>query len=350
MSASRVRGIVRRAVSRAGPSALVLTYHRVASLVSDPQLLAVTPESFAAQISMLSERFRVTSLAQLVSELASRSLEHNTVAITFDDGYADNLTHALPVLESHGTHATVFVSSGHLTQAREFWWDELERMILIPRLVPSEIVVEVEGARFAMTPGESPGDDGDTHVTDQWNVLQPDTSWRHTAYRELCGLLRPLRAADREEALAQLRSCFGLDPLVRPSHRSLMPSEVATLDTSTCVEVGSHSVHHEVLALRNRSEQRQSIIGDRDVLGDLCGRKIRSFAYPYGERSDYTGQTVRIVRDAGFEAACVNHPGLVKPWTDVLRIPRYVVRDWTAAELLQRMEEWLGHSRVPDAT
>jgi len=105
------------------PTAIILTYHRVADTSNDPHLLAVSPENFYEQIKYLKQNYRVIELDQLVSEVKNKKLKRKTLVITFDDGYADNLYNAMPILEKLEVPATVFVSSGHI-DGSSFHWDK----------------------------------------------------------------------------------------------------------------------------------------------------------------------------------------------------------------------------------
>ena len=325
------------AVRGVGASCLVLTYHRVAELATDPQLLAVRPDTFRAQVEILARRYRVVALPRLLADLREHALEPGSIALTFDDGYADNPTAAAPVLVAAGLPATVFVSSGCVERGREFWWDEVGRLVLDAPELPQQVDLEVPDGSFAASVGPSEGP-ADPH----WDVLQPDSHPSHRLYREVSSFLRPLPAAQREDALDQLARAVGLARGVREAYRPMSPAEVAELDTLPGLEIGAHSRDHDVLALRTPEEQTAAVLDDKAALGALCGRTIETFSYPFGGRADFSTTTARIVEDAGFAGACANHPGLVKPWTDRFRLPRQVVRDWDAETLRRRIDEWLG--------
>src|SRR5689334_22252023 len=104
----------------------ILLYHRVTNLETDPQLLAVTPENFAAHVEILRELTLPMRLPELVADVrAGKPLARSAVAVTFDDGYADNLDHAAPLLRDRQIPATVFVATAGLNNAAEFFWDDL---------------------------------------------------------------------------------------------------------------------------------------------------------------------------------------------------------------------------------
>jgi len=331
------------AVRHVGGAAVVLIYHRVAQLERDPQLLAVSPMRFDAQMAMLAERFNVISLADLASGVRRRQLPAHSVAVTFDDGYADNLLAAEPILAARGIPATVFVSSGYVLSGREFWWDDLERLVLSPGTLPARIELEVAQGAFRATLEDSPTyTEQDAERDRGWSVLDAPTSARHRLYSDLSSFLRPLPPLARHDALEQLRALAGApDPAARPTHRPLSAAQVAQLDASPVVDVGAHTVHHAVLSALGLEEQRAEIVEDSDALAAICGRAMRVFSYPYGGLDDYSDDTVRLAREAGFSGACSNHTGVVKPWTDPFRLPRNVVRDWSAADLSDKIEGWL---------
>lgn len=330
----------------AGGTALVLIYHRVAVPERDPQLLAVSPRNFDAQMSLLAEKHRVVPLSALIDAVRARKVPDRAVAVTFDDGYADNLLEAAPLLERHGIPATVFVSSGYVDTQREFWWDEVERLVLGHGTIAPEIALQVGAGTFSRT-FDAPlhRSTADAEHDRSWNVLAADTDPRHRLYRDLCSFIRPLSAADRSHALEQLSATVTGTPPARATDRPLTSVEVASLDASPLVAVGAHTVSHPVLSALPVAEQRSEILCDKTSLEAICGRALATFSYPFGGLSDYTDETVRIVTDAGFSGACSNHPGVVKPWTDPYRLPRNLVRDWDAETFSAKMRGWFDDPR-----
>src|SRR5882724_181949 len=81
--------------------AVILLYHRVTYLQTDPQLLSVTPENFYDQVTLLKNKYALLQIEEFFDMLVHRKkIPKNAVILTFDDGYADNCLEALPILES----------------------------------------------------------------------------------------------------------------------------------------------------------------------------------------------------------------------------------------------------------
>jgi peptidoglycan/xylan/chitin deacetylase (PgdA/CDA1 family) len=298
-------------------------------LEQDPQLLAVSPEHFAEQLEYLNERFEPVRLTRMRDPEVSATPR---VAITFDDGYADNVIAAKPLLEEHRVPATVFICTGNLGTRNEFWWDELERILLEPESLPRRLDTVVGDARIARDLS------GDDVRAPGWNVLDRfDPSPRHALYRELASLIRPLPTHARDTVLAELRAWAGLGDAGRESHRILTGVEVTMLAASRYVEIGAHTVSHPILASLPYDAQLLEIESSRNVLHDLTGHSIDSFAYPYGGDADFGSTTVRILRETGLTLAYTTLPGAVVAATDAFRIPRILVRDWDTAELHRRL-------------
>ena len=103
---------------------IVLVYHRVANVSHDPLQLCVSIQNFRDQISYLKKKFDIVPLSQIVGSLRSRKIKNRTLAITFDDGYADNLYEALPILEEFNVPATIFITTGNTDSQEDFYWDK----------------------------------------------------------------------------------------------------------------------------------------------------------------------------------------------------------------------------------
>lgn len=290
--------------------ALILLYHRVTCLPRDPQLLAVSPARFDEHLRVLRESFNPISLSRLAADLRAGTIDERAVAITFDDGYADNALAAGPALQRAQVPATVFVATGTIGTRREFFWDELDRILLN---------------------GAFP----------EWNILEAQCpAPRHQVYCDRCAALQIATIADRERSLDGLRSSTSLSPEGRITHRAMTRDELRRLAGIGGIEIGAHTVDHPRLASETPVKQALQIARSRTQLEEWIGGPVCAFSYPFGTHDAYTPDTVRLVREAGFDCACANFPRRVGPGTDPFRLPRFVVRDWPGDAFRRQLERW----------
>lgn len=337
----RGRVLARRATNRLAARPLILMYHRVAELPADPQLLAVSPRHFAEQLAVLRRMLRPMPLRQLSALLAGGKLPRHAVVLTFDDGYADNLHHARPLLERHDVPATVFVTAGHVGGRREFWWDELERLLLQPGVLPSRLSLQLSaGLVHWSLDGSAELSEACWQASRDWHVERAeDPTPRHTLYRELHAALHDQPPDARQAALDALRQWAGMGADGRPSHAVLTAQETRSLGADGLVEIGAHTMTHPALSRLWASEQAEEVRLSRAVLEDISGRRVTSMAYPHGAASLLTE---RIVRDAGYRQACSSEAGTVRRNSDLFRLPRFVVRDWDGDTFERCLRGWLG--------
>ena len=321
---------------------LVLLYHRVAELASNPQGLAVSPARFADHLDVLREHGAPMPLEALVHGAREAPLPPGAVAVTFDDGYADNLHDAAPLLQRAGVPATIFVSTGTLDGPREFWWEELERVLLGPGTLPQRLRLSIGGdvAEWDLAGAlEFTVRDCAQHAS--WTVDRPDDPTpRHRAYRDLCRDLRRVAGDLRARALDELWAQAGTARVARDTHRALTAAEVHALAGLERITIGSHTASHPSLPSLGPEAQRDEIGGARARLEAITGAPVTSFAYPFGGSADRSAATAKIVRDEGITIACTTQPGTVRPGTSPHAVPRVIVRDWTRDEFLRRWREW----------
>jgi peptidoglycan/xylan/chitin deacetylase (PgdA/CDA1 family) len=316
-------------------------YHRVAHVSPDPWGLCVSPSHFEEHLQVLRRQGHPIPLLRIAD--ATRRLPPGALAIAFDDGYADNALNAMPLLERFRVPATVFVTTGWLDEAREFWWDDLERVLLLPGRLPRSLRMVVEGSTYEWDLG-----DAHTYAIDEaaqhmaWRAWEPPPTAHHRLFLQLHAVLIRARPAAQATAVADLLTWAGAERTGRQTHRPLTTADIRALDASGLVEVGAHTVTHPSLAMLDAREQAGEIQQSKSHLEHILSHPVNGFAYPFGRPSDYTKQTVAQVRASGFRYACSTSPGLVKPASDRMRLPRIQVHDWDGAQLAARLYRWFG--------
>src|SRR5262245_45298629 len=336
---NRWRQAAQQLRSRFDCKALILMYHGVAEVGSDPWSLFVTPQHFVEHLEVLRKHARPMRLRRLAQAFGNVSLASRSVVVTFDDGYANNLHSARLLLERYDMPATVFLTTGYLGRECEFWWDELDRLFLQPGTLPETRQLSIHGSTYQWELGEA------AHYPDaacmeyrNWRAWEKAPTLRHALYASLWQLLQPLPEDERHSLVAELLVWAGAAPVARPTHRSLALQEALALAQGNLVDVGSHTVTHPLFPALSSSLQRGEIQRSKTYLESVLGRPVTSFCYPYGA---YTAETVNLVRDAGFACACSTSPGTVGRGTDRLQLPRVGIEDWDGDELAKRLSMWL---------
>jgi peptidoglycan/xylan/chitin deacetylase (PgdA/CDA1 family) len=307
---------------QAGP--VILLYHRIVERDSDPLGVCVTPANFAWQLDVLKARLELLPLAEVVDGEAPT----DAAAITFDDGYHDNLEHAAPALVAADVPATLFVSTGHVREGRGFWWDELEWILQAAGEKADEsLTLELGGQRRAFRVGEQ-------HE-------------RRVARRQLHAWMQPMAPEDIEAALQMLRTWAGIsvDSRAPERDRAMTPEELRTFVSTPGIAVGAHGRSHRSLRHADPATQEAEIAGSRDDIATWLGSQPTSFSYPFGvPGADLDELVAARVRAAGFSLAVTTTPGVIAG-ADRFKLPRRSVPDIGG----EAFEAWLRAPAEPAA-
>jgi len=297
--------MLRRVLSLASRGRLsILVFHRVLAL-PDP-LLPGEPsaQEFESLLLHIKDRYTVVSLASGIQALKDGSLPPSAVAITFDDGYANNLEVAGALLLRHRIPATVFVATGYLDGGCMFNDAVIHaiRETTAPTLnlgalnMPAWPLTSIEDRRRAV---------GD--ILDRVKHLPFDERARRVQ-----GILKAARV-ERPHGLM----------LTRDALRQLPRSGF---------DVGAHTVNHPILKRTSLEVARREICDAKDELESLLGRPVTLFAYPNGKPGeDYGPEHVRMVRDAGYVGAVTGVWGAARRGDDPFQLPRFT--PWTRQPL-----------------
>lgn len=305
--------------SRLVGGALILGYHRIAEPSSDFFSLCVKPKHFSEHLTVLRQQANPMSLQELAKGLERGNVSSGAIVVTFDDGYADNLHNAKPLLEQYEVPATIFVATGCL--GREFWWDGLERLILRDLAAPAEI-------RLVLS-----------RVPLEWGLDEDDSRKRR---RHLMGTLyqafRLLPENERQSKMEDLRRQIGVVCLNVDGARALTSSEVARLASSDLIDVGSHSHTHPPLASLAVEDQRFEIRYSKKRLQEIVDRPVVGFSYPNGSTSQTTR---RLVSQAGYAYACQSDADVAWNASQRFRLPRFWIPDCDGETFARWIHRWL---------
>jgi peptidoglycan/xylan/chitin deacetylase (PgdA/CDA1 family) len=328
------RRFFRRARRRLGfaisPPPVILCYHRIFEPETDPHLLSVSPDHFRQQLEVVKRIAQPLSLDELSLCLERGAFPRRGVVITFDDGYLDNLDNALPILQAADIPATIYIATGNVGVNREFWWDDLERLVLTSDKLPARLQLTIEGRSCHWAT--------DSEIDADWNVLAAGTrSARQQTFCDLHTALRPVPAIQQREVLDQLCQLTGASQEARPFYRCLTGPELETLAREPLITLGAHTISHCDLNARAQAEQEAEISGSKEQLEKIIGRAVEHFSYPYGSCND---DSVAICAEKGFRSAvtCIDQP--VERNAPPYLLPRFLVRNWDGAEFERRLQRF----------
>jgi peptidoglycan/xylan/chitin deacetylase (PgdA/CDA1 family) len=303
--------------------ALILGYHRISAVQDDVYEVCVSPENFARQMESLRKYVHPISLSKLVQGLKEGFLPPKSVAVTFDDGYADNFYAAKPILEEYDIPATVFICTGYM--GREFWWDELERLVLSSRADPRALHLRVGRGQFQWEPS-------------QVNSEMDNPEAHRQFHRGLYHFLLSLDIEDQNHAIGLIRSWSGISSSGISTPRAMSEDELLRLADGGLIEVGAHTSHHPILPQLSFERQKEEIQSSKRDLEALLSEKIAGFSYPNG-RATVDAKT--LVQEMGFSYACTSLHDVVRPGSDVYELTRFWQKDVDGDQFLQGLRLWM---------
>jgi peptidoglycan/xylan/chitin deacetylase (PgdA/CDA1 family) len=299
---------------RVRPRALVLVYHRVGERTLDPWRLTIEPEIFGGQMEALARDWSPLSLADLVEGFARRQLPERAVAVTFDDGYADNLEIAAPILVEHAIPATLFVATDLVDAGGPPWWDQLASLLLEPAELPPTLTLSSSGDGWRIPPLAADERGSSPNAPPPWDA-EPGTRLR--AFYEVWLALRALDASTREAGLDEIAEWAGAP---RSSGRVLLTWEqVREFAALPGFALGAHTLTHPALPTCSHRDALAEIAGGADRLRARASVEVEQFAYPFGA---WTRRVARLVADLGFRAAYTTDGNAISWSSSTHALPR----------------------------
>ena len=300
----------------ASPSLSILMFHRVHAR-ADP-LFPSEPdaERFERLMRFVGGAFRVMSLGEALSRLSGGQLPRRALVVTFDDGYADNVEVALPILQRYGLKATFFIASGFIDGGR-MWNDSVIGCLRSCRHQQLDLGRFGLGAVSLAGPGE-----------------------RRAAIDALLPRIKYLPLGERDAAIHALQDLCGVRALPRDL---MMRSEQVRALHQAGMEIGGHTVNHPILTALEPSEAETEIAGGRAQLQSIVDAPIDVFAYPNGRPDiDYEHSHVALVRRLGFRGAVSTAKGVARSADSLFELPRFTpwgdsLSMWTSRLLANRL-------------
>lgn len=281
----------------------ILIFHRVHAQL-DP-LFPDEPDvaRFGELLTWIGSMFSVLPLWDAIDKLSEGKLPPRALAITFDDGYADNYTVGLPLLQKHGMTATFFVASAFLDGGR-MWNDTV-----------------IEAIRHQAS------DEIDLRSLGLGRHTLRNPQERRSAIDRLLSQIKYLPPAGRETTVAAVAASCGA---VLPDDLMMTSAQLRALRAAG-MSIGGHTRSHPILASLGDAEAYEEIAGGKVDLEHILGEPVRLFAYPNGKPGrDYRETHVTMVRRAGFAGGVSTSVGAAGHDADVYQLPRFTPWDRSA--------------------
>ena len=284
----------------------VFNYHRIGDKEKTPfdrAIFSCTQKAFEQQIIELKNHFTIINTVEL-----SRMIEHDEIVdgrfalITFDDGYLDNFTEALPILKKHQVTAVFYLTTDLLEPCRVTWWDEIAYLLrkshgMVYQLPNGILEYKLEKGNIDKIIQRIMSD---IKQTKNLSVL--------TALKDI----RSKFPAARTELLAEDYELF-------------MSWEHAKELLTNGMEIGSHTLTHPILAQLNMEQQKLEISESKTMLEERLHCTINSIAYPVGRYYCYNAKTFEYTSEAGYKIGFNNEPGFHRSISNALDINRFCV-------------------------
>ena len=294
----------------------ILLYHGVSDAPDwDEELFDgrfVATADFRRQMRFLLRHFEIMSLREAVAHLEGGTpFRRRSAAVTFDDGYRNNFDVAHPVLRELGVPATYFVATDFIGGARRPWWDRVQEMVHpARRLGPARVTVDSSGGSFDVATVPA----------------------RRRLYLEVMRAVQS-RPSEEQSIMEGLERALGAPERPNDGNAFVDWEALRAVASEPLVEIGAHSSSHPQLSSLARELTRDEVSTSRRTLEDALGTPVTSFAYPYGTQASYTGETVEVVKEAGFSCALTGIEGKVDDRADRFQLRRVPI---------------LGNDRWPD--
>jgi peptidoglycan/xylan/chitin deacetylase (PgdA/CDA1 family) len=291
----------------------ILIYHRVLDQADFMRPGEVDKRTFTWHMQLLAKHFNVLSLEDALQRMQTDLLPPRAVCITFDDGYADNYTNALPILQQFNLKATFFIASGFLDGGR-MW---------------NDTVIEAVRNNESSTLNLNEIGLGEFHTSNQNQKCQA----AHDIIQKIKHLTFDERSRYVEYIATRSQNL--------PNDLMITSVQLKKLHESG-MEIGGHTVNHPILAKLDEQSVAAEIIENKNFLENLLKNKIRYFAYPNGKlEKDYTLEHVGIVKQHGYQAALTTNWGINSHKSDRWQLLRYTPWDNSPFRFMLRLVQYL---------
>jgi peptidoglycan/xylan/chitin deacetylase (PgdA/CDA1 family) len=253
------------------------------------QILEIEAEFLDRVIARLRQRrVDIVSMDEAWRRLTERDFGRKFVALTFDDGYRDNLEYAWPVLKKYEVPYMIYIATSFPDRLGELWWVALERVVA----KSERMAVEVGGAtRF---------------------FNSPDADAKRRTFEEIYWWLRTIDDdAELRRVVRDLCKRYGVDPSAPCTELCMNWNEIGRMAEDPLCTIGAHTINHVFLTKMPENAARTEMKRSADVIEAALGKRPAHFAYPYGDLSAAGPREYALAKELGFRTAVTTRPGVL---------------------------------------
>jgi len=290
------------------PKLNILMYHRVMPKPDPLRPWEIDAQQFRKHMEWISGIFNVIPLIEAVEGLKAGTLKRRSLSITFDDGYLDNATEALPILKEFGFHATFFCTSAWL-EGGQMWNDQIIESI---RKWP-ENTISIDELDLAFLPVQTLEEKNKAIET----ILPKLKYQEHSERRKIASTL-----ASQVSELPRL--------MMQPEHIKLLSEQG--------MEIGGHTHSHPIIANLDMKTLNTELRTNKSILEEITNTQLRLFAYPNGKPGvDFHEGQIQQINNQGYIASVTTEAGTASQTSKMFELPRFTPWDRSTFKFLVRI-------------
>ena len=286
----------------------ILNYHRVCpdNVLSKPNdELIVSVSKFKEQLIFIKENYNIVSLDNLLN------FENNNkfnVSITFDDGYKDNLTYALPILNELKIPSTIYIITKFFKKDRNIWWWELQDYIW----------ENFKNIQF-------------TYNRKSYDFSIKNNSEKKECFIKLKAIIKKLNNNEQKNLLNAITKTNSRKQF---KNEFLTEQDLKFLNSNPLITIGAHTHNHLSLKSLSKEECIQEIKKSKEILENLLNCKVDHFSYPYGTEKDVSKREFKLVKELGFKSAVTTSVGILSK-KNLFNLPRIHINEKVNKKILK---------------
>src|ERR1035437_3871237 len=254
----------------------ILMYHRVSPQKDNWSLDPISPNVFEEQIAYFSRKYEILSLENLAKYFQQgKTLPEKAVVFTFDDGYLDNYQYADPILSKYRIPATIFLTTGHISSDKLFWWDKVR--YIIQHTNKSRLNLNELGDYFLQS-----------------------AKVRSQAQSKITEGLKQITEDRKSFLIEKLAGIADVDIPSGLAKKLILSWDKIKEMSSNGISFGAHTVNHRILANMPLEQAAWEIIHSKKDIEKAIGKEVNTFSYPNG---DFNPNLVKIIKESSFSCA-----------------------------------------------